>query len=313
MEIRVLKYFLAVAREESISSAANFLHITQPTLSRQIMDLEAELGVKLLHRSKKNRKVTLTDEGMLLRRRAEEIISLANRTQAELNPSNDAIEGDIYIGSGETEAMRFISWSAKQLQNTYPHIRYHLFSGNADDVAERLDKGLLDFGIFIGAANLEKYDYLRLPVTDTWGLLMRKDHALASKPSITINDLENIPLITSRQSMVSSELSGWGGRDFDELNIVATYNLIYGASLMVNDGVGCALCLDKLVNTTSNSSLCFRPLSPTLETQLNIVWKKYQVHSKPAQIFLEQLQQAFQDYSRQAAREIGTTAPLEPH
>ena len=290
MDIRILRYFLAVVREESISGAAESLHLTQPTLSRQLMDLEEELGVKLLNRGKKNRRVTLTEEGMLLRRRAEEIVALSDKTIEEFNTSNEVVSGDIYIGGGETNAMRLIARIGKKLQAGYPLIRYHLYSGNADDVAERLDKGLLDFGLFIGAANMERYNYLRLPVTDTWGLLMRRDSPLADKESIQAEDLEGIPLIVSRQSMVHNELSGWSGRDFDQLNIVATYNLIYNASLMVDEGFGYALCLDRLVYSADNNNFCFRPLEPKLEAPLNIAWKKYQVFSKAAEKFLEVLQ-----------------------
>ena len=291
MDIRILRYFLAVVREESISGAAEFLHLTQPTLSRQLMDLEEELGVKLLNRGNKNRRITLTEEGMLLRRRAEEIVALTDKTISELDTSGDIISGDIHIGGGETNAMRLIAGISKKLQSRYPLIRYHLFSGNADDVAERLDKGLLDFGLFIGMANMERYNYLRLPETDTWGLLMRRDSPLADKESIRAQDLENIPLIVSRQSMVHNELSGWGGRDFDKLNIVATYNLVYNASLMVDEGFGYALCLDRLVYSADNNNFCFRPLEPRLEAHLDIAWKKYQVLSKAAEKFLEALQE----------------------
>lgn len=290
MDIRILRYFLAVVREESISGAAESLHLTQPTLSRQLMDLEEELGVKLLNRGKKNRRVTLTEEGMLLRRRAEEIVALADKTIEEFDTSNEVVSGDIYIGGGETNAMRLIARIGKKLQADYPLIRYHLYSGNADDVAERLDKGLLDFGLFIGETNMERYNYLRLPVTDTWGLLMRKDSPLAAKEHIQAEDLVGIPLIVSRQSMVHNELSGWSGHDFDQLNIVATYNLIYNASLMVDEGFGYALCLDRLVYSADNNNFCFRPLEPKLEAHLNIAWKKYQVFSKAAEKFLEALQ-----------------------
>ena len=296
MDIRVLRYFLAVVREESISCAAEFLHITQPTLSRQLMDLEEELGVKLLNRGKKNQRITLTEEGMLLRRRAEEIVALTDKTMSEFDTAQDIISGDIYIGGGETNAMRLIARIGKKLQADYPLIRYHLFSGNADDVAERLDKGLLDFGLFIEPANMERYNYLRLPVTDTWGLLMRRDSPLANQESIRAEDLDNIPLIISRQSMVHNELSGWSGHDFNNLNIVATYNLIYNASLMVDEGFGYALCLDRLVFSADNNNLCFRPLEPRLEAPLDIAWKKYQVFSKAAEKFLEALQEELSIY-----------------
>lgn len=290
MDIRILRYFLAVVREESISGAAEALHLTQPTLSRQLMDLEEELGVKLLNRGKKNQHITLTEEGMLLRKRAEEIVSLTDKTISEFDTKSDIISGDIYIGGGETNAMRLIAKIAKKLQTQYPLIRYHLYSGNADDVAERLDKGLLDFGLFIEPANMEGYNYLRLPQTDTWGLLMHKDSPLAKKEIIHAVDLTDIPLIVSRQSMVHNELSGWIGSDFEKLNIVATYNLIYNASLMVDEGFGYALCLDRLIFSDNNNNLCFRPLEPILEAHMDIAWKKYQVFSKAAEKFLEVLQ-----------------------
>ena len=289
MEIRILRYFLTVAREESISKAAEYLHITQPTLSRQLMELEEELGSKLLNRGKRNHKITLTDEGMLLRKRAEEIIALVDKTESEFIATNEIISGDIYIGGGETDAMRFIAKTAQKLKKDYPHIRYHLFSGNADDVTEKLDKGLLDFGILIEPADIEKYNYIQLPVTDCWGLLMRKDSPLANKERIFASDLLEIPLITSRQALVRNEISGWSGEDIEKLNIVATYNLVYNASLMVDEGFGYALCLDKLVNTSESSNLCFKSLAPQLEAHLDIVWKKHQVFSKAAETFLTML------------------------
>ncbi len=289
MELRVLRYFLAVVREESISKAAESLHITQPTLSRQIMELEDELGVKLINRGRKNTKITLTEEGLLLHRRAEELIALADKTRAEIGLPDDTISGDIYIGGGETEAMRYIARAAKLLRDEFPQVRYRLFSGNADDVTSRLDKGLLDIGVFVGFTNLEKYNYIHLPTVDTWGLLMRNDHPLAVRDAIRIDDLKDIPLIVSQQSMVLNELSGWGGCDFNTLDIAATYNLVYNASLMVDEGVGCALCIDRLVDTASGN-LCFRPLDPRLEIHLNVAWKKHQVLSKATKKFLEKLQ-----------------------
>lgn len=231
MEIRVLRYFLAIAREESISGAATFLHITQPTLSRQIMELEEELGVKLLVRG--NRKITLTNEGRLLHKRAEEIISLVDKVELEFDNPNEIISGDIYIGSGETEAMRLIARTAHHFHQKYPNVRYHLFSGNADDVTEKLDKGLLDFGILIEPANIQKYDYAQIPATDVWGLLMRKDSALASQSTINPKDLCNIPLIISRQTLVDKAISKWLQDSNEKLNIIATYNLVYNASLLV--------------------------------------------------------------------------------
>lgn len=290
MEFRVLKYFLAVSREESISRAAEYLHLSQPTLSRQLMQLEEDLGCKLMNRGKRNHKVSLTDEGIRLRRRAEEIVELIDKTEAEFTTRDDSVSGDIYIGGGETDAMRFIAKTARELQDEYPHIHYHLFSGNAEDVADRLGKGLLDFAVLVGTADKSKYDFLPLPVSDIWGLLMPKDCPLASKRRIRPEDLEGLPLLVSRQALDNNELSGWHGGGFEKLNIVATYNLIFNAALMVEEGLGYALALEKLVNTTGDSKLCFRRLEPRLEAHLDIVWKKYQVFSKATAKFIERLQ-----------------------
>lgn len=291
MDLRVLRYFMAVTREESISGAAESLHMTQPTLSRQLMDLEDEIGKKLLIRG--NRRITLTEEGMLLRKRAAEILDLVDKTEAELTAPDEVISGDIYIGGGETDAMRLIARIATDLQKSCPNIRYHLFSGNADDVMERLDKGLLDFGILIEPADMKKYDFIRLPATDTWGLLMPKESPLAEKEFIRPEDVMDIPLITSSQTMVSNEFSGWLGTAFDKMNIVASYNLVYNAALMVEEGLGYVLTLDKLVNTSESSRLCFRPLKPKMEVHLDIVWKKYQLFSSAADRFLSMVQETF--------------------
>lgn len=294
MEVRVLRYFLAVAREESISGAAESLHLTQPTLSRQLMDLEAELGRKLLIRG--SRKVNLTEEGVLLRKRAEEILDLMEKTRSELCETDEAdITGDIYIGGGETDAMRLIARAAHRLQSAYPHIAYHLFSGNADDVTERLDRGLVDFGVFIEPADLSKYDFIKLPMTDIWGVLMRKDCPLAARATIRPQDLLGLPLLASNQHLVKNEFSGWFGEGYEKLNITTTYNLLYNASIMVEEGMGYALCLDKIVRTSGGSPLCFRPLEPKLEVGLHIAWKKYQFFSKAAEKFLECLQREIAD------------------
>ncbi|MDD3218132.1 MAG: LysR family transcriptional regulator [Lachnospiraceae bacterium] len=292
MENRVLRYFLAVAREENITKASESLHVTQPTLSKQLMDLEDELGTKLFIRGK--RKITLTEDGVYLRKRAQEIIELVDKTEGEFNERGNVISGDIYIGGGETQAMRLIAKAVKSLRDDYPDIRYHLYSGNADALMERMDKGLLDFGVLIEPANIKKYDYIKLPSVDTWGVLMRKDHPFAGKSGIRPEDMEQLDLIVSSQSMVENGFSGWMGKDFDQLNIIAHYNLIYNAALMVEEGVGCALTLDKLVNMYQESGdLTFVPLEPRMESGLNIVWKKYQVFSKAAEKFLEKLQESF--------------------
>jgi DNA-binding transcriptional LysR family regulator len=289
MELRVLRYFLAVAKEKTILNAAQVLHITQPTLSRQLMDLEEELGKKLFIRGK--RRLILTDEGLLLKKRAAEILELVEKSENEIKASDQIINGDIFIGGGETDIMRVVAQTAKKLQEEHPFICYHLYSGNADDVTERLDKGLLDFGILIEPVDLKKYEYIKFPQADTWGILMRKDSPLAERKTIKPGDLFNIPLICSRQTLVRGDVSKWIGKNFNNLNIVSSYNLIYNASLMVEEGIGYALCLDKIINTTGNSILCFRELEPKLEVGVYIVWKKSQTFSKASKKFLEKLQE----------------------
>lgn len=295
MELRVLRYFLTIAREGSITNAANVLHVTQPTLSRQIHDLEEELGQRLFVRGSRN--MSLTAEGMILRKRAEEIISMVDKTEAEFHSMSNVVSGDIYIGGGETEAVKLIAQIVCELRTAYPEIHYHLYSGNAEDVTERLDKGLLDFGLLIQPADISKYDYLNIPARDTWGVIMRKDIPLAKKETIRKEDLLNVPLICSRQVISEerhrNEFAEWFGEDFDKLDIVTTFNLVYNAAIMVEAGVGYAITIDKIANTTESSSLCFRPLEPQLDSGLNIIWKKDQVFSAAAELFLEKLREHF--------------------
>jgi len=287
VEIRVLRYFIAVANEESISAAAKQLHLSQPTLSRQLKDLEMELGTDLFIRG--NRKISLTEEGKYLLKKAKEIVDLADKTEANLKDSKEMVSGEVYIGAGETEAMHLIAKTLKVLIKDYPNIRFHLYSGNADDIKSKLDSGLLDFGVVIEPTDKQKYEYAQLPAKDTWGVLMCKDSPLSDKQVISPVDLINKPLFISRQATVSNELTGWFGQSIDNLNIVATYNLLYNAALMVEEGIGYALCIDKIINTSGNSKLCFKPLQPKLEANLNIIWKKNQVFSNAAHTFINQL------------------------
>lgn len=295
MEIRVLRYFLAVAREGSITKAANSLHLTQPTLTRQLQDLEKELKQRLLMRGK--HKVTLTPEGLILQKRAQEIVDMVEKTEAEFQSISDTISGDIYIGGGETDSMKYVAEIIKEIQEDYPAIKFHLYSGNAEDVMEKLDRGLLDFGILIQPVDLSRYDHLELPEKDIWGVIMRSDSPLAEKSEITLNDLVKIPLLASRQMTPKySKDSGfldWFGDKYNDLNIAATYNLIFNAAIMVKAGVGTAVTLDKLADTSKESGLCFRPLSPKLESGLDIVWKKNQVFSPAAKLFWERLKERF--------------------
>lgn len=299
MELRVLRYFLTVAREGSVTGAANFLHVTQPTLSRQIKELEEELGAKLFVRH--SHSVTLTPEGMHLRKRAEEVLELVEKTEAEFSAGMESIGGDIHIGCGETRVMRHLAKIIRELRAEYPDIRIHLHSGNSEDVAEGLDKGLLDFVILIQPADLSKYHSVPLPEKDVWGVITRKDSPLAVKGAITRQDLLGQPLILSRQairrSAAKNEFIGWFGEDFDRLQVVATFNLVYNAAILAREGIGHVVSLEGLIDTTEAGDLRFRLLEPRLETGLNIVWKKHQVFSPAAEIFLRKIEQSFGDLS----------------
>lgn len=292
MELRVLQYFLAVAREQNISSAAESLHLSQPTLSTQLKALENELGKQLLIRGTKgSRKVLLTEEGMLLRKRAEEILELVRMTESEISLSNEVIAGDVYIGTGESDLIRIFARAAKRIQEKYPDIHYHILSGNASFVQEHLDRGLIDFGVVYSPVDTSIYSTIKIPVHDTWGVLMRRDSPLAKKDAVQPQDLLDKPLILSAQKADAWPMSNWFGQDISKLNVVATYNLVFNASLLVEEGLGYAVCFDKLINVSGDSNLCFRPLSPTIETKASIIWKRYQVLSKAAECFLNELKQ----------------------
>ncbi len=288
MELRVLNYFLAVAREQSISRAAQSLHLSQPTLSTQIKALEDELGKKLLDRGTSgSRKVTLTDEGIILRKRAEEILSLVKRTEDEIALSDQIVAGDVYIGAGETDGVRLLTRAAQRTQEAYPDIHFHISSGDGHDVTEDLDNGLIDFGLLLQTVDISKYECIELPVSETWGVLVRRDSPLAERAAITPEDVVSQSLIVSRQAFSGALLSSWLGCELDTLNIAATYSLLYNASLMVEGGMGCALCLDGIINTTGESRLCFRPLEPKLEVNVYLVWKKYRSFPKAAEKYMD--------------------------
>lgn len=295
MDFRLLEYFLAVAREQNITTAAESLHISQPALSTQLKNLEEELGKQLLIRGVKgSRKVLLTEEGMILRKRAEEMLLLKKRTEEEISGSNEIIAGNVFIGTGETETVRLFAQVAKKLQKKYPDIRYNISSGNAEHVLEYLDKGIIDFGLLFREIDKQKYESIPVPIKDTWGVLMHKDSPLAIKESIQPQDLWDKPLIVPHQKGDDVFLNQWLQRDESQLHIAATYNLIFNASLLVDEGLGYALCYDKLINT-QDSNLCFRPLYPRLEVKGYIVWKKYQVFSKAAELFLQYLRKILEN------------------
>ena len=291
MELRVLRYFLAVTKSESVSGAAELLKITQPTLSRQLMDLESELGVTLFQRGRRNHKVTLTEAGIYLRKHAEEIVLLADKTEAAFTASGESVTGDIYLCAGETDAVRFLARAAKKLQERCPRIHYHISSGDSSDVEERLDKGLADFGIVLGVVDRNRYEAQALPVRDRWGVLMRRDDPLSRLETIRPKDLYDKPLILSRQSVSAAQMLRWLNRPREELNIVATYSLAYNAALMTAEGVGYTLTLENLQHLSGNQGLRFRPLENSPELPIYLVWKKYQAFSRAANLFLNQFRQ----------------------
>ena len=289
MELRTLRYFLTIAREGSFSKAAKALHITQPTLSRQIKELEDELGKQLIIRGKRN--ITLSEEGLLLKRRAEEIFRLVEISTSEIHNLDEIVSGIINIGSAESEGFKIIAKIINSLQLKYPQIQLKLYSGTGYDVMERIDSGILDFGIVIEPVDLSKYDYLKLPYHDTWGLLMRSDSELASNDYITPSQLKNVPLLVSDQSLLKNEIAGWIGGNQRKANIIGTYNLLYNASIIVEESNVYALCLSNIV---SNKNLKFVPLKPLLNAQLIIIWKKYQLLSKPTELLLNLLKDKIQ-------------------
>lgn len=293
MELRVLRCFLAVARQGSITRAANVLHLSQPALSKQIMALEDELGCKLLARA--SHSVSLTDDGRLLQKRAEEILEMAEKTRAEFSRKKSEIAGEVYIGGGETGGIKIVAEAACKLRKDYPKLFFNLHSGNAEDIMEKLDKGLLDFGLVIQPAEISKYDSIRLPAKDVWGIIMSKKSPLAAKKAIRREDLFGQPLIISKQIArrlsAKDGLAKWLGPHPGKFNIVAKYNLLYNASVMAAKGVGYAIGLDGIVDTSPKSGLCFRPLMPKLESGMDLIWKKGRLFSAAADLFLKKIRE----------------------
>lgn len=280
MELRVLKYFLAVAREENITKAAALLHLTQPTLSRQLMQLEEELGVQLFRRSRYH--IELTEDGMLLRRRAQELVDLAEKTTREFTLREREIVGEIAIGAGETQSMSFLSRAMVSFREHYPKVTFRMFSANADDVKERLDTGLLDMGLLTEPVDVGRYAFCRMKERDRWGVLVRLNSPLANLNSVTPDDLERVPLIISGRESVQRELASWFGDRWERLQIAASFNLILNAANMVRYGVGTALSFDL---NFSFDDLRFIPLSPTMDTGTVLVWKKDQVLTPAVEAF----------------------------
>ena len=290
MEIRTLRYFLAVAREENMTRAAEQLHVTQPTLSKTLKALEEELGKKLFTRHSFS--IRLTDEGVLLRNRAEDLVSMADKIAQEFVTLDDITGGDIYLGLAESYQIRTLARAIKEFQRQYPELHYHITSGDTEQVTEKLDKGLLDFAVLAEMPDTGKYDYLVFPQADVWGLVFPADDPLAQKEVITVDDLVSLPLFCSEQSW-QNDIPRWCGDRMKELRLEGSFRLSYNGSMFAREGLGYLLTFDRLIDTSSDSGLVFRPLSPTLENKLYLIWKKYQMLSPIAERFLKHLQSSF--------------------
>lgn len=291
MDFRIMQYYLTITREGNISAAAEALHISQPALSRHMKDLEEELGVTLFKRGQ--RRITLTEEGMVLRKRAEEMLLLMEMTKTEISHIKNNIVEEVRIGAGESQVFHFISRTAGRIRENYPDIRFHITSGDTRDLMDQLDSGLIDFALIFSDFDRSLYHYLEFSEADHFGVIMRKDSPLASKKSVSVNDLKNIPLITSRASEGQIPF----GSEHFKLNIVSTYNLIYNASLLVEDGVGYALGFEGLIGTGADSSLTFRPLEMPVSVNGTLLWKKYQVLSPAVKLFIDELNDILNSYS----------------
>ena len=290
MEIRTLRYFLAVAREENMTRAAETLHVTQPTLSKALKALEDELGKKLFTRHSFS--IKLTDEGILLRNRAEDLVSMADRIEKEFISLDDITGGDLYFGLAESFQICYLARAIHTFKQTYPGLRYHITSGDTEQVMEKLDKGLLDFVVLAETPDDSKYESLIFPDADVWGLVMPEDDPLAKKKAIRVDDLIGLPLFCSEQSW-EKDIPGWAGAKMERLHLEGSFRLSYNASIFAKEHLGYLLTFNNLVNTSPGSGLAFRPLKPRLETRLYLVWKKYQTFSPIAERFMALLGTTF--------------------
>lgn len=288
MEIFSLRYFLAVAREANMTRAAETLHVSQPALSKAIKYLEVELGTTLFKRT--NYGIRLTEEGLILRKRAEDILSMVDKTSSEFKTMHELLGGELTLACAESYLMKYIALAIKRMREKYPYAKFHIKSGNTEQTTEILDKGLADFGYIADSPNLSKFNIIEMPGQDTWGILLSVDSPLANKENITFEDLKDIPLICSEQSF-ENDYSRWIGESVEKLNIVGTYTLAYNASVFVQSGLGGALIFDKIISSSIDNGLCFRPLFPTLTTRSYIIWKKHQKFNPAAVYFLECIQE----------------------
>ncbi len=290
MEIRTLRYFLAVAREENMTRAAEQLHVTQPTLSKTLKALEDELGKKLFTR--RSFSIRLTEEGVLLRNRAEDLVGMADKITREFVTLDDITGGDIYLGLAESYQIRLLARAIREFRKQYPELHYHITSGDTEQVTEKLDKGLLDFAVLAEKPDTDKYDFLVFPQADVWGLVFSADDPLARKETILADDLIGLPLFCSEQSW-RNDIPRWCGERMRELHLEGSFRLSYNGSLFALEGLGYLLTFEHLIDTSRDSGLVFRPLSPRLENKLYLIWKKYQTPSPIAERFLKHLQYSF--------------------
>ena len=291
MEIRTLRYFLAVAREENMTRAAELLHVTQPTLSKQLKSLEDELGKKLFTR--RSFSISLTEEGRLLKDHAEDLVAMADKITGEFPAMNDFTGGDIYLGLAESCHISYMARIIKTLKESYPDLHYHIISGDTEQVLDKLDKGLLDFVVLAEDPDPSKYDSIAFPEADIWGLVFPKTDSLSSKQKIRPEDLIGLPLFCSSQAW-KNEMPIWAGDTFGKLRLEGSFKLSYNAGIFAAEGLGYLLTFDKIINTSESAGLCFRPLEPRLETRLYMVWKKHQTFSDMAEIFLDQVRSDFE-------------------
>ena len=290
MEIRTLRYFLAVAREENMSRAAETLHVTQPTLSKQLQALEDELGKKLFTRHSFS--IELTDEGVLLRDRAEDLIAMADKIEQEFISLDDITGGDLYLGLAESYQIKYLARSIKDFKEKYPNLHYHITSGDTEQIADKLDKGLLDFLVLAEDPDPRKYSYIEFPEADTWGLVFPADDPLKNKKTIHVSDLIGLPLFCSEQAWIDV-IKKWAGKDYSDLHLEGSFRLSYNGSVFAREGLGCLLTFEHLVDTSEGSGLAFRPLSPKLESKIYLAWNKYQAFTPIAERFLEHLKRSF--------------------
>lgn len=287
MELRTLRYFLAAAQEENITKAADILHVTQPTLSRQMMDLERELGVTLMLRGKNG--LTLTDDGIFFRQRAQEIVELADRLEKSFVERQNNISGMVVIGASETVGSQTLARLIKEFSRKYPAVQFTLYNETVDNIKDRLDKGLVDIGLLLEPVDVTKFDYVRLSQQDTWGLLVRDDHSLTEKESLTADDVAPYPLILPLRDNIRVEILHWLGRDEKELTIPLFYTLLSNAALMVAEGLGCAFCMDGALAIRSDPRLRFIPLEPRRVTHSVLVWKKNKIFSPATSLFIQEI------------------------